>query len=217
MTRNGGGSSKRDRILSTAEREFLEHGFDGTSIDTIVEHTGGSKSTVYAHFRDKSILFAEALAQIRHEIDFSLSRFRSSTPGHTSEALLLLIVELLSVQFHERALHLFRVVVSESNRFPEVARQYFEEGPAEIVRHIEAFLAESRQAGAHFRGDAAAGAELLFSLSRGPRQMRVLLGLDPPPTPRITVLRAEQILAHFVELIHWSDPPPKDAHNHPVS
>ncbi|MFW5826942.1 MAG: TetR/AcrR family transcriptional regulator [Alkalispirochaeta sp.] len=207
MKRSGAPSSKRDRILSTAEREFLEHGFDGTSIDTIVEHTGGSKSTVYAHFRDKSILFAEALAQIRHDIDFSLSRFRASAPGHTAEALLLLIVELLSVQFHERALHLYRVVVSESKRFPEVARQYFEEGPAELVAQAESFLHECRQAGARYRGSPAEAAELLVSLSRGTPQMRILLGMEPPPPPETTVAQAEAILARFGELVNWNDPP----------
>ncbi|HKK49095.1 MAG TPA: TetR/AcrR family transcriptional regulator [Alkalispirochaeta sp.] len=207
MTRSGEPFSKRNRILSTAEQQFLERGFDGTSIDTIVEQAGGSKSTVYAHFRDKSILFAEALAEIRHEIDFSLSRFRASAPGYTTEALLLLTVELISVQFHQRALHLFRVVVSESNRFPEVARQYYEEGPAELVSQIGDFLSESLQAGAIHTGTAQAAAELLFSLSRGHRHMRVLLGLDPPPTPARTVAYAEEIVTRFVELVNWRDPP----------
>lgn len=200
--------SKRSRILDTAEREFLEHGFDGTSIDTIVERAGGSKSTVYAHFRDKAILFSEALTAIRREIDFSLSRFRDRAPTPTAEALILLTVELVAAQYHERALHLFRVIIAESDRFPEVARQYYDEGPAELVRQIASFLRECRHAGAHFTGTPEQGAELLVSLSRGPRQMRILMGLEPAPDPQTTAEFAEEIVERFVGLVAWIDAPP---------
>lgn len=199
--------SKRSRILDTAEREFLEHGFDGTSIDAIVEQAGGSKSTVYAHFRDKAILFAEALAAIRREIDFSLTRFRDAAPPPTAEALVLLAVELISVQYHQRALHLFRVIIAESDRFPEVARQYYHEGPAELVQQIASFLQECRAGGARFAGTSQQAAELLVSLSQGPRQTRILMGLDPPPDPQTTVEFAETIVARLVELVRWKDAP----------
>jgi AcrR family transcriptional regulator len=200
--------SKRTRILDIAEREFLEHGFDGTSIDSIVEHAGGSKSTVYAHFRDKSILFAEALAGIRQEIDFSLTRFRDTSPAHSAEALVLMAVELISVQYHERALHLLRVIIAESDRFPEVAHQYYHHGPAELTRQVAAFLDESRRFGARFNGTTEHAAELLLSLSQGPRQMRILMGLEPPPDPQTTAEFAEEIVERFVSLVAWIDAPP---------
>lgn len=202
-----GRESKRDRILGTAEREFLEHGFDGTSIDTIVEHAGGSKSTVYAHFRDKSILFAEALAAIRREIDFSLSHFHAASPPATTEALILLSVELISVQYHQRALHLLRVIIAEADRFPDVARQYYEEGPAELVRQISMFFDTCRRSGARFSGTPEHAAELLVSLSQGPRQMRILMGLEPPPDPETTVAYAESMVERLVNLLNWSDAP----------
>ncbi|MDA3951782.1 MAG: TetR/AcrR family transcriptional regulator [Spirochaeta sp.] len=199
--------TKRNRILETAEREFLQHGFDGTSIDTIVDHIGGSKSTVYAHFRDKAILFAEALTGIRREIDFSLADFRQRVSSRTQDSLVCLVIELISVQYHERALHLLRLVISESDRFPEVARQYYDEGLATLVSQTSGFLAECRDAGAHFAGTTDAASELMLSLTHGPAEMRILLGLDPPPDPAGTVRRAEMIVARFVDLVRWQDAP----------
>ena len=201
-------ATKRARILETAEREFLRHGFDGTSIDAIVDHVGGSKSTVYAHFRDKSILFAEALAGIRREIDFSLTNFRQGVWPWTQESLVLLTIELINVQYHERALHLLRVVISESERFPEVARQYYDEGFVALVSQTSEFLAECRDSGAQFIGTASAAGELLLSLTRGPEEMRIILGLDPPPDPARSVVRAESIVARFADLVRWEDAPP---------
>ncbi len=192
--------SKRERILHSAEEAFLQHGYDGTSIDTIVDRVGGSKSTVYAHFRDKRILFAEALAKIRHEIDFSLTRFREVAPDDTREALILLGVELLTALYCKRSLHLFRIVVAESQRFPDVAKQYYDEGPAELIRQIAAFLGERNDAGDIAVPDAERSAELFFSLLRGDREMRILLGIDPLPRPADLVAIAEHAVGAFMSL-----------------
>ena len=193
-------SSKRERILHSAEEAFLQHGYDGTSIDTIVDRVGGSKSTVYAHFRDKRILFAEALAKIRHEIDFSLTRFREVAPDNAREALILLGVELLNALYCRKALHLFRIVVAESQRFPEVAKQYYEEGPSELIRQIAAFLAERSKAEDIILPDPERSAELFFSLLRGDREMRFLLGVDPFPCPADLVAIAENAVDAFMSL-----------------
>ncbi len=39
--RAGGGSGKKEEILSAAQSCFLEHGFDGTSVRSIMKKAGG--------------------------------------------------------------------------------------------------------------------------------------------------------------------------------
>ena len=56
-------SSKRERLLQTALELFAKQGIHGTGIDTIVEHAGVTKKTLYAHFRSKEELL---LAALRH-------------------------------------------------------------------------------------------------------------------------------------------------------
>lgn len=176
-------SHKRDLILQSAEEEFLLHGFDGTSIDSIVREVGGSKSTVYSHFPDKTVLFAEAIAGIRKEFDFLLPYSRNETVADARDLLELAVVEFLSILFRERAMHLFRLMMAEAQRFPEVARQFWNEGPARSLDRL------SEIAGGHAYGQA------LFNMLIGERYYRVLLGLDPIPDPEQIVGRAREAIS----------------------
>ncbi|MCC6595535.1 MAG: helix-turn-helix transcriptional regulator, partial [Rhodanobacteraceae bacterium] len=54
---------KRAAILAAAKRLFLDHGFEGTSMDSIAAEAGVSKLTVYSHFRDKETLFTAAIRE----------------------------------------------------------------------------------------------------------------------------------------------------------
>lgn len=57
------GSDSSERILSTAERLFAEHGYDAVSISAIAEAAGVSKANVFHHFSSKNDLY---LAVLRH-------------------------------------------------------------------------------------------------------------------------------------------------------
>ena len=46
-------------MLDAARQIFLEKGYAGTSIDEVVQRTGGSKASVYKYFGSKEGLFAE--------------------------------------------------------------------------------------------------------------------------------------------------------------
>lgn len=54
-------SRTRQRILESAAVLFTRQGFDGTSIDNVMEHAGLTRGAFYAHFASKSDLYAEAL------------------------------------------------------------------------------------------------------------------------------------------------------------
>lgn len=170
---------KRSDILASAEHEFLEKGYDGTSIDAIVREVGGSKSTIYSHFRDKGVLFAETLTAIRRELDFSLPHADTSSSDVT-EVLTLLGVEFLTTLYSERALHLFRTVIAESQRFPDVARQLMDDGFSVSVQRIAAAL--DYNAGAQSRSlDPHSAARDFVALLTGERHLRLLMQLEPAP------------------------------------
>ena len=52
---------KRRAILDAAYRLFRAQGFDKTSIAEITALAGGSKATIYSHFRSKEVLFVECM------------------------------------------------------------------------------------------------------------------------------------------------------------
>lgn len=54
-------SLTRQRILDSAAVVFSRQGFNGTSIDNVMEHAGLTRGAFYKHFASKSELYSEAL------------------------------------------------------------------------------------------------------------------------------------------------------------
>lgn len=48
---------RQKRLFETAAEEFAAHGFDGASLNRILEKSGMSKSSLYYYFDDKADLF----------------------------------------------------------------------------------------------------------------------------------------------------------------
>src|SRR6202166_499626 len=53
-----------ERILDAAGRVFLEHGFQGGSVDEIAEVASAGKPTIYARFPGKQALFAAVIERL---------------------------------------------------------------------------------------------------------------------------------------------------------
>lgn len=62
-----GRPSKQVQILAAARHLFSEFGYQGTSIDLVVQRAGVSKPTVYNHFATKQILLQHLLDQLAQE------------------------------------------------------------------------------------------------------------------------------------------------------
>ncbi len=54
---------RRERILDAAAGEFSDRGYDGASINRIIEEAGISKGALYYYFDDKEDLFATVIEQ----------------------------------------------------------------------------------------------------------------------------------------------------------
>src|ERR1700761_9591323 len=53
-----------ERILDAAGRVFLEHGFQGASVDEIAEAASAGKPTIYARFPNKQALFTAVIERL---------------------------------------------------------------------------------------------------------------------------------------------------------
>jgi AcrR family transcriptional regulator len=54
----------RQRFLAVATRLFAERGYEGTSIEAILEETGASRGSLYHHFPGKEALFEAVLIRL---------------------------------------------------------------------------------------------------------------------------------------------------------
>lgn len=60
-------SAARERVLSSARELFYREGIGGVGVDTVVEHAGVAKMTLYKHFGSKDALVCEYLRRLDDE------------------------------------------------------------------------------------------------------------------------------------------------------
>jgi TetR/AcrR family transcriptional repressor of mexJK operon len=144
----GPSKQKRRAILDAARDLFLERGFVGTSMDDVAMRAGVSKQTVYAHFLDKQRLFTELI-----EADVG----QTEQPQHPLAATMALTDDLagdlrafarwhLSVVMQPHLLRMRRMLIGEAERFPELARSWYANGPEMSCRLFTSwFTALSRR------------------------------------------------------------------------
>ena len=68
------GEVRNTRLQKVAADLFLQRGYDGVTIDKIVELAGGSKSTVYSEFGGKCGLFIKSIENLCREANKPLDQ-----------------------------------------------------------------------------------------------------------------------------------------------
>ena len=68
---------KREIIVRSAAKLFLERGYDSVSINEIIAVVGGSKETIYSNFGNKAKLFEAVVQQLCSDVTINIdSSFR---------------------------------------------------------------------------------------------------------------------------------------------
>jgi AcrR family transcriptional regulator len=117
-------NQKQEQILQGAMRVFLSAGYSGTSMDRVSAVAGVSKQTIYSHFGDKQGLFKALMEWV------TVANFHSVFCGEQLKGEPAVFLRCLGETFFTKVadnpdyLGLFRVIVSESERFPELAKLY---------------------------------------------------------------------------------------------
>jgi AcrR family transcriptional regulator len=195
------GSGKREAILAAARTVFLEHGFAGASMDVITRRAGVSKATVYAHFPSKLELF-EAI--VRERCEATLAAAVAMAPGAAApplrDALRDLGRRFLGMLTDRGPLALWRVVVAEAARNPELGKAVYAAGPNRGATELAERLAAERAAGRLAIADPRLAAEQFFSMLLGHFHLRRLLAVDSAPLAAAEIDRAvDQAVAIFLD------------------
>ncbi|MCV2867835.1 TetR/AcrR family transcriptional regulator [Defluviimonas sp. WL0002] len=130
---------KFDQVLEGARVVFLRDGYEGASVDDIARESGVSKATLYNYFPDKRILFVEvATRECRRQADEAEAVVDLSDPPEIvlPEAARRIIAFSLS----DFGRNVFRISVAESERFPELGREFYENGPALLRERLGSYL-----------------------------------------------------------------------------
>lgn len=135
------GQRRNKALISAASEIFIQHGFEGTTLDMIIERAGGSRSTLYKNFGDKEGLFA---AVIETMIDDIFSDYETTPPvPQTIESVLSFYgARFLLNVIKPQSIGLYRLILGEYNRFPEISQAFFEQGPVRSYRLLTEKLLE---------------------------------------------------------------------------
>jgi len=170
---------RRDTILQAGVDVFLEYGYVSASVDEIVRRAGGSKRTVYKYFGNKEELFAAIIASLAVQMLSPLGSAIDSD-SNLQQTLEKLGKAYLDVLLREDSLAIFRTVVSEGVRFPELAKTFFLNGPNAAVTRLSSYLEQQVKSGSLKLDDTHAAARQYFGMIRSDLHMRAALGLELP-------------------------------------
>jgi TetR/AcrR family transcriptional regulator, mexJK operon transcriptional repressor len=139
MRRIPRGEKRRDEIAAVAEQVFLELGFNDTTMQIVASRAGASKETLYRHFGSKEGLFSEV---IRTRAARFFGDFEREIGQHNDPRAVLkeLGFNMLNKLLNDDRLCLFRIVVYEVQRTPEIGRIFFEQGPKQLLKEVSNYL-----------------------------------------------------------------------------
>lgn len=172
----------RSLILDAATDAFLEFGYDGTSVDDVADRAGVAKRTVYNIYGDKEALFRATLARSL-AIAERFSGALADAATHLSDVdrdLPALAERLAEDVLLGRVLPLRRLLISESSRFEDLAREYRERAPDLVLRALAAAFTSLAESGHLTVPDAEIAAEHFAFLVMGAGLDRGMFVLEPP-------------------------------------
>ncbi|OAN49158.1 transcriptional regulator [Paramagnetospirillum marisnigri] len=190
-------SAKREAILDAAQVVFLDVGYAAASMDGVAARAGVSKATIYAHFTSKDQLFS-AVIQRRCERSEAFQSIDSQ--GDVRAVLTGVARRLMTLLLSPEALAMYRLVVAESLRQPDLARAFYDSGPAAGKAQIAAIMADLADRGELVLDDPWVAADQFIGLLRTDLFMRTLLGLplrDGQTLDGVTVGAVDVILRAF--------------------
>lgn len=123
---------KYDQVLEGARGVFLSDGFEGASVDDIARAANVSKATLYSYFPDKRFLFMQvAKMECQRQADLAIATIDIDAP--IAQVLHDIASEMVGFITSKFGKQIFRICVGESDRFPELGREFYDSGPV-LVR-----------------------------------------------------------------------------------
>jgi AcrR family transcriptional regulator len=186
-------SGKRQQILVGARQVFSELGFERASVDLIAARAGVSKATVYKHFEDKKALFVACATLEADQMRDGLRACLLAPPGDVEQVLQAIGEKVMALSLSPGVVALYRHVIPEAIRFPDIGQLIFDRGPRVLHDAIAEHLERWDRGGALRIDDTRAAAVQFLALCQGDLVVRGRLGILAYPVDELvreTVSRA---------------------------
>lgn len=190
-------SPKGRAILGAALSLFLANGYGQTSMDAIAKKAGVAKQTVYSYFTSKEQLFTAIMCSHCSSSEMFENPDIDTKP---EEALPLLVDEVLAMVSDAERLALYRIVITESEKFSELGKAFFDNGPGDGIKILSDYFRRQTEAGRLNIPNPEIAAEYFLSMAYNFPHMEALLGISKPLTEAQRKQRAKQVSADFLRM-----------------
>lgn len=172
------GEVRRTEILDAVVHVFLENGYSGATIDLVVARAGASKATIYSFFGGKEGLFT-AIVEERTEQVLSALLNIDITGLDVPAALTQIGRRCMDAIMAPDAIGIYRLILAEGFRFPDVVRTFYRLGPDRVSNHLAEVLRDWRERGLVVLDDPELTAIQFLDALRGGLHLRAMAGLPP--------------------------------------
>jgi len=171
---------KDDAILQAATRLFLKHGYLATTMDAVAEKAKVTKQTVYAYYASKDALFRQMLLTLCNRYEHAKPAIFGSEPFEAQLHKQGMVI--LSLITHPDVMATTRLVISESERHPKLAKLYYESGTQRLVQMIAQFLDEYNRRGEIAIPNTLSAASYFLAMLKGNYYVKMILRIKPEPS-----------------------------------
>ena len=184
------------KVIDAAASQFLNSGFERTSMDGIAHASGVSKVTIYRYFPTKSSLFEAVIGQQTDQVFDGLSSVNLD-PKDPQTALTIIGERFLRLKRLDSVIGTFRAMYSAGAQQRDASIAFFRQGPEKLVRQVAAYLQAADQAGGLSVADPETAADQFLSLFLGMSHIKTMLGLGKPSQKEDRRLVAENVALFF--------------------
>lgn len=135
---------KREKIVRSAAKLFLERGYDSVSINEIIAVVGGSKETIYSNFGNKAKLFEAVVEQLCADVTI---RIDTRPIGSLEEQATRIARSFVSIVLTPQIISFHRLVTSIGREFPGAGRLFYQTGPETVYRIFSEWIAQHQKDG----------------------------------------------------------------------
>jgi AcrR family transcriptional regulator len=189
---------KRLQVLRGATTVFARDGYEGASMSRIAQEAGVSKGTLYNYFESKADLFAAYVAQQCCERLPLMFGDSLQEDGDPAAALRAIGTRMIALMLSPTGQSIWRVVISEAPKFPELARSYYDAGPARAIGRLAGWPEAATRAGRLAVPEPRLAAEQFFALCQARLALRRQLHMDIETPPAEIARIVEAAVAMFL-------------------
>lgn len=217
QTRSSRYQSSRETILATSRDIFLRHGYVDASMDAISQHSGVSKTTLYAHFDSKEALFNQVVVDMVSKHTDDAAALLDCPSGETFRDRLVSIgCRLLDRLLDPDAVALIRLCVIEGSHMPRLSYDSLMTARTDLLQSLAGFFREQDGSDGLVIKDPRQAADLFVVLTMRDFQLEAMLPWSAVNTPEAHQHNAERAADLMQQLYGsaipraWTDHAPLD-------